>query len=248
MEDNGVFEGGTYQESGIEGEESESYSEGSDITSEDADTGEEEKNDAYVRRKRRRIQEDDEGADDESDTDVSIQLIGERDVPGDDEEDLELLRALDESQPSGPGDTASRPIEPGANGPPSDRVSSSGGGLEVKLNQAISKQEPIDLETELIEQQVVEVPESELPDEASAATPIVHKPVRDYRCPICFEPPDTAVMTPCGHIFCVACLFQMVNSSRTHRRSGHCALCRSEVKLRDIRMVVLRKKRVQKES
>lgn len=105
--------------------------------------------------------------------------------------------------------------------------------------------ETIDLEDEAAEQQVKDVPREENEQE-NPPKPPANKAVREYHCPICFEPPDTAVMTPCGHIFCVACLFQMVNSSRTHRKSGNCALCRSEVKLKDIRLVVLRKLRVKK--
>ncbi|SCU87145.1 LAMI_0D04918g1_1 [Lachancea mirantina] len=68
----------------------------------------------------------------------------------------------------------------------------------------------------------------------------------DYRCPICFEPPDTALVTSCGHVFCAECVFQMVNSSRGHRKSGKCALCRKDVRLNDLRLTILRKKRVRK--
>lgn len=149
-----------------------------------------------------------------SETDVSFEVVGEREAEPAQGDDLDLMRVLnevdDEEEQPGRGTT-----------------------------------ETIDLEDEAAEQQVVDVPAVEN-DEEAPPKPAVNKAVRAYQCPICFDPPDTAVMTPCGHIFCVACLFQMVNSSRSHRKSGNCALCRSEVKLRDIRLVVLRKKRVRK--
>ena len=122
--------------------------------------------------------------------------------------------------------------------------------------------EPSMVDLEAAEQQVIEITDDEEGEdekeneegsgitgrEDSGSAPVQFKAARDYRCPICFDPPDTALITPCGHIFCCDCLFQMVNSSRTQRRSGHCALCRKDVPLRNVRMVILRKKRVKKET
>lgn len=96
--------------------------------------------------------------------------------------------------------------------------------------------ETINLEAE--EQQVVEIP-----DEDEEAKKREYKRARDYKCPICFEPPEVSMMTPCGHVFCCECLFQMVNNSRTPKRAGVCALCRKSVNLRNIKMLVLRKKK-----
>ncbi|CCF60552.1 hypothetical protein KAFR_0K01980 [Kazachstania africana CBS 2517] len=106
---------------------------------------------------------------------------------------------------------------------------------------------PIDLDAEAAEQQVIEIPDEEvMSNKESSETPIMYKAARDYRCPICFDPPEVAMMTPCGHVFCCDCLFQMVNSSRTYRKLGHCALCRKDVRLHDIRMLILKKKRIKK--
>lgn len=102
--------------------------------------------------------------------------------------------------------------------------------------------ETINLEAE--EQQVVEIPDEEANDEESKKRE--YKRVRDYKCPICFEPPDVAIMTPCGHVFCCECLFQMVNNSRTPRKGGVCALCRKTINMKQIKMLVLRK--VQKKT
>ncbi|SCU97946.1 LADA_0H09494g1_1 [Lachancea dasiensis] len=75
-----------------------------------------------------------------------------------------------------------------------------------------------------------------------------HKRACDYKCPICFEPPEAALFTPCGHIFCTECLFQMLNSTRTNRKAGQCALCRRDVKLKEVRLLILRKKRIPKSA
>lgn len=152
-----------------------------------------------------------------SETDVSFEVVGERDATEDiPSEEVDLMRVLNEVD-----DEAQE---------------------ESKKEKTT---ETIDLEEEAAEQQVKDVPEVEREVEKTPPPP-ENKSVREYHCPICFDPPDTAVMTPCGHIFCVACLFQMVNSSRTNRKSGNCALCRSEVKLKDIRLVVLRKQRIKR--
>ncbi|KAL3235017.1 E3 ubiquitin-protein ligase complex SLX5-SLX8 subunit SLX8 [Nakaseomyces bracarensis] len=96
--------------------------------------------------------------------------------------------------------------------------------------------ETINLEAE--EQQVVEIP-----DEDEESKRREYKRVRDYKCPICFEPPEVSMMTPCGHVYCCECLFQMVNNSRTPRKAGVCALCRKSVNLKNIKMMILRKKK-----
>ncbi|CAI1959140.1 hypothetical protein SEUBUCD646_0E02030 [Saccharomyces eubayanus] len=105
--------------------------------------------------------------------------------------------------------------------------------------------EAIDLDAE--EQQVLEISDKDFQDE-NKTPPKEYGAAKDYRCPICFDPPETALMTLCGHVFCCSCLFQMVNSSRTCRQFGHCALCRSKVYLKDVRMIILRKKQVKKKA
>ncbi|CAR22052.1 RING-type domain-containing protein [Lachancea thermotolerans] len=91
-------------------------------------------------------------------------------------------------------------------------------------------------------QQVVEISD----DEAPRSPRPEHKRALDYRCPICFDPPEAALVTPCGHVFCTECLFQMVNSSRGQRSAGHCALCRRDVRFKDVRLIIMRKKRIRK--
>lgn len=231
--------------------------------SEDTDDTDDTDGDIDHRTKRRRIDSGEVHVyghrdDGDSDTDASIQLVAEREVSEEEEgeEDLDLLQALEESQQRNPHyyvGQVERETSAAEAGHESTADTTAAAPMAATSGiQAVSETTPypetIDLEAEVAEQQVVEVPESEILTEAPTITPTVHKSVKDYRCPICFEPPDTAVMTPCGHVFCLGCLFQMVNSSRTHRRSGHCALCRTEVKLRDVRMIVLRKNRVKKEQ
>ncbi|CAI4038588.1 hypothetical protein SMKI_05G1990 [Saccharomyces mikatae IFO 1815] len=104
-------------------------------------------------------------------------------------------------------------------------------------------EDAIDLDAE--EQQVLVISDDDFQEEAKEDSK-EYGAAKDYRCPICFEPPETALMTLCGHVFCCSCLFQMVNSSRTCRQFGHCALCRSKVYLKDVRLIILRKKQVKK--
>lgn len=166
--------------------------------------------------KKRRLSKDSH-SESESETDASFEVVGERYADEDPTGDgVDLMGVLDEVDDE-----------------------------QQEESRRGTTTETIDLEDEAAEQQVKDVPQEERESESSPKPPL-NKAARGYHCPICFEPPDTAVMTPCGHIFCVTCLFQMVNSSRTHRKSGNCALCRSEVKLRDIRLVILRKARIKK--
>ncbi|AMD20461.1 HDL283Cp [Eremothecium sinecaudum] len=107
---------------------------------------------------------------------------------------------------------------------------------EAKLQQVVEIQDEAD-----------ETASSTSGPNLSAEVRLEHKRASDYVCPICFDPPDVALMTPCGHVFCAVCLFQMVNSSRGYRRNGQCALCRKDVKLKDVGLIILRKKRVRKD-
>ncbi|CCH60554.1 hypothetical protein TBLA_0D00440 [Henningerozyma blattae CBS 6284] len=75
----------------------------------------------------------------------------------------------------------------------------------------------------------------------AAHKPAISRPCTEYKCPICLEPPETSVVTPCGHVFCAGCAFQMLNQSRARTRHGHCALCRNNVNLQSLRLMVLRK-------
>ncbi|SCU83701.1 LAFA_0D05116g1_1 [Lachancea sp. 'fantastica'] len=75
-----------------------------------------------------------------------------------------------------------------------------------------------------------------------------HRRARDYKCPICFESPEVALYTPCGHIFCIECIFEMINSVKANRKVGQCALCRRDVSLGKIKLLKLRKKRIPKDS
>lgn len=229
-------------------------------------SSEEDETEVISTNKRRKIHEFTEGETNESSgnsdySDASIEVVGQREtsIGDDDDDDLDLLQALDETRDElelqrppllamgGNNDDhgeseASTELTTRGETQVTEGEAETDPQLEIIAEPTFN--EPIDLEEEAMEQQVVEIPAEEAEEPVEA--PTIHKAVRDYRCPICFEPPETAVMTPCGHIFCVACLFQMVNSSRGYRKNGHCALCRSEVKFRDIRMVVLRKRRVSK--
>lgn len=103
-------------------------------------------------------------------------------------------------------------------------------------------------EEQIRAQQVIEIEDDEQPKDVSEM-PIEFKRASEYVCPICMEPPEASLMTNCGHIFCTTCLYGMVNSSRGHgRRNGICALCRKDVRLQDVRMIILKKKRIKKTS
>lgn len=109
----------------------------------------------------------------------------------------------------------------------------------------------IDLDVE--EQQVVEILDDEEDDlelKKSRKPPESYKPIREYKCPICFEPPERALITQCGHVFCCDCLFQMVNNSNPSRNLqnsylGLCALCRSKVDLRTVVLLRMKRKQIQ---
>ncbi|KAH8245473.1 hypothetical protein KR032_010852, partial [Drosophila birchii] len=53
--------------------------------------------------------------------------------------------------------------------------------------------------------------------------PSTEQSQRSYPCPICLMPFDDPVITDCGHIYCFACLSELVSRSITYPR---CPLCR----------------------
>lgn len=188
----------------------------------------------------------------ESDSDSSLKVISEcgfMDGPvseeneDDDEDDDYLFRALneageeDEMETSALRESSEETTDVEGRGP-----------VVFKTEKGVKRapaMEPIDLEAEIEEQQAVE----EVADQCELSVqPKVYKAVKDYKCPICFEPPENASIASCGHIFCVSCLFQMVNHSRNQKKSGVCALCRKEIQFRQVKIVILRKKRVKKGS
>lgn len=166
----------------------------------------------------------------DSDSDSSVKVISEHgtgidprigaDCDDDDDDEDYLIQALEDA--NNDNDEAT--------------------GVDSKKPVAM---EPIDLEAEIEEQQAVE----EIIDEPEPETHTkVYKSMKEYKCPICLEPPKNASIAPCGHIFCLDCLFQMVNHSRGQRKTGLCALCRKEIQFRQVKIVILRKKRVRKGS
>ncbi|KAG8991461.1 hypothetical protein FRB94_008853 [Tulasnella sp. JGI-2019a] len=61
---------------------------------------------------------------------------------------------------------------------------------------------------------------------------------REYSCPICFSAPTAAVITPCGHVTCGACLFSSVEVAQKRSRSmgyggdsmlARCPVCRAVI-------------------
>ncbi|QEU62813.1 Slx8 [Kluyveromyces lactis] len=128
---------------------------------------------------------------------------------------------------------------------------------EQELHEAVGEGDDDDIkvlteEEQIKAQQVIEIDDE---DEAEghksgkdmSETPLETKKAADYVCPICMEPPEAALVTKCGHIFCTTCLYGMVNSSKGNgRRNGLCALCRENVKLQDLRLIVMRKNRIRK--
>lgn len=59
---------------------------------------------------------------------------------------------------------------------------------------------------------------------------------KDEMCPICYDEPQEAVLTPCcSRVFCGGCILQCLTRNPT------CPMCRTAVKLKDLRKVVLSK-------
>ncbi|KAB5589435.1 hypothetical protein CTheo_7129 [Ceratobasidium theobromae] len=50
----------------------------------------------------------------------------------------------------------------------------------------------------------------------------------EYMCPICFSPPKSALITPCGHILCGPCLHGAI-SARPPASQPQCPVCRTPI-------------------
>ncbi|KAG0673338.1 hypothetical protein C6P43_001408 [Kluyveromyces marxianus] len=107
-------------------------------------------------------------------------------------------------------------------------------------------------EDQIRAQQVIEVDdendsEVDYSKKSTSEMPLETKKAADYVCPICMEPPEAALVTKCGHIFCTTCLYGMINSSKGNgRKNGLCALCRENVRPQELRLVIMRKQRIRK--
>ncbi|CAG99352.1 SUMO-targeted ubiquitin ligase complex subunit SLX8 [Kluyveromyces lactis] len=128
---------------------------------------------------------------------------------------------------------------------------------EEELHEAVGEGDDDDIkvlteEEQIKAQQVIEIDDEDETEghksgKDMSETPLETKKAADYVCPICMEPPEAALVTKCGHVFCTTCLYGMVNSSKGNgRRNGLCALCRENVKLQDLRLIVMRKNRIRK--
>lgn len=115
--------------------------------------------------------------------------------------------------------------------------------------------EPIDLEREERVVEIIDDDEDEKELNKVRKSPDSYKPIKDYKCPICFDSPEVATVTLCGHVFCCHCLFQMVNSSNINNSrnitgnsstTGLCALCRAKVNLKTIKLIKLKKATITK--
>ncbi|KAG8941380.1 hypothetical protein FRC03_004593 [Tulasnella sp. 419] len=62
-------------------------------------------------------------------------------------------------------------------------------------------------------------------------------PASQYTCPICFSPPTSSILTPCGHIMCGSCLFASIKAAQQRSRGmgfgpnaaeeAKCPVCRA---------------------
>ncbi|KAL6940306.1 hypothetical protein ACO0QE_004204 [Hanseniaspora vineae] len=101
--------------------------------------------------------------------------------------------------------------------------------------------------SEVIDDDDIEIIEKpSVPRDKSKEKGEVAKSITQYQCPICLEPPSPAMITKCGHVFCTDCLFNMLNSSRTHRLAGTCALCRTKIPLNKTNLMVMKYNTVKK--
>lgn len=54
--------------------------------------------------------------------------------------------------------------------------------------------------------------------------------VSKMECPVCLDPPDNGVLTPCGHLLCRECLF----GSLQYFGGAKCPVCRSKVEMKNV--------------
>ncbi|KAI6137093.1 hypothetical protein F5141DRAFT_67932 [Pisolithus sp. B1] len=75
------------------------------------------------------------------------------------------------------------------------------------------------------------------PVPSTSALPNPPEPLSAYTCPICFSPPTSATLTPCGHVCCGPCLFTAVKATVQRNMltamNGapvpRCPVCRAEI-------------------
>lgn len=77
------------------------------------------------------------------------------------------------------------------------------------------------------------------------------KKLVNVQCPICFDDISKATVTSCGHIFCLECIEQSLNSSNARGQihsgqhgKGLCPLCRKMVTFKET--ILIRAKKAQK--
>lgn len=65
------------------------------------------------------------------------------------------------------------------------------------------------------------------------------KSFNQLQCPICFDDVSQAMVTPCGHIFCLECIQKSISSSAARGQTGGrlgtglCPLCRKLIHFKD---------------
>lgn len=64
---------------------------------------------------------------------------------------------------------------------------------------------------------------------------VVFQTVKEHMCPICLGKTQAAVMTKCGHVFCLPCLLQYIAGAQEGRRWRKCPLCNDIVYVADTR-------------
>ncbi|CCK69448.1 SUMO-targeted ubiquitin ligase complex subunit SLX8 KNAG_0C03410 [Huiozyma naganishii CBS 8797] len=210
----------------------------------------------FIPRKRARLVREGALNDDSEASESSTDLGTNDDVPiyqesGSDSESVEVLEERDVDVENFNLDEAFKTTNGNGNG-------------SADSPNAVQEPPMIDLDAEA-QQQVVEIPDEdedarnkdgdvgnddvtrELREtQQNQKPPQSYKPLREYKCPICFDPPDVAMAAPCGHVFCCECLFNMVNNSRNRGNFGLCALCRSKVDFKRCKMIIVRKNKVSK--
>ncbi|KAK9382798.1 uncharacterized protein V2V93DRAFT_366001 [Kockiozyma suomiensis] len=57
----------------------------------------------------------------------------------------------------------------------------------------------------------------------------------DFSCVICFDQPDILALTPCGHMYCMDCIWRaLTTGAKATTAGGECPICRRKVQLKKV--------------
>lgn len=63
-------------------------------------------------------------------------------------------------------------------------------------------------------------------------------------CAVCFDSPEETIVLPCGHIYCLDCVFKALSSMKTStKHGGPCSLCRATTSYKRLIVGIFKKKK-----